>query len=332
MWHQVAGFAGGTVVVSGLAIVWVAGKREKMSGFSDRFWLGWLAGFSVLALLLGVCRARRAIVGHGAVRGDGLAAAAFGLSAIAIAVAACWFRRTWKRPRSRTDERRAGRRAVVEVLLTMLVLAGMFVALVRFGLGAGIAAGAVVGILVLRVLDTAREARTGRPVAAWLPHWPASLSIGPLQRHHTGGRVLTGDTGFDERFQIDGDERAWRATLTPEVREQLIEIADRWPATVWGRRIEIALGRSNSHELEEAQQLAAGLVDRLAPLPDDLAGRILELAPRETIASVRRGHYEWLLAAGASPADVFRAAAHDPDPDIAAWGRAQVPAEDDVFR
>lgn len=164
-----------------------------------------------------------------------------------------------------------------------------------------------------------------------LERWPVDLGV---HGGEASSERSTGDPAFDRCIIVDGGDAAWRPVLDAEVRQRLVRlVSERGGVISAGQRIlECAVSPSHVGRLpgllDEMAELAAAL-----PEPGgDPRARVLELAAIEPVAGVRQGHYRWLEGQGWSTPAVLRAAAADPDPDIASWARDRLPPEDGVYR
>lgn len=146
--------------------------------------------------------------------------------------------------------------------------------------------------------------------------------------------ATTGDAAFDAIVDVRAPDELWRPLLTARVRDRLRTLFE-------GRDVRFAKGQL---ELSVPDQdvsgpgLVAWIRDAVAAcrelasnLTDNPPAAVLSRVRDEPLATVRRGHYAWLLERGYERPHVLRAAASDPDPDIAAWAASQRPA-DGVYR
>ena len=176
--------------------------------------------------------------------------------------------------------------------------------------------------------------QTGAVLRVTLDRWPADLSATPADRRSTptGDSIPTGDPTFDSHVRLGGDQALWRPLLTVDVRRLLGSlVGDRRGAVDAGSRsLEVALPGSQSQALtsilDQMAELAAALPDRVGP------EALFDRLRAEPDAEVRRGHYTWLLGRNWNPPQVLRAAAADPDPDLAAWARARLPPGSGAYR
>lgn len=169
----------------------------------------------------------------------------------------------------------------------------------------------------------------GATLKVALPRWPTGLAAEPGRR--TGGPT-TGDPVFDGAVGLVGDPDAWRPTLTAEVRGLLVDLVGRREGHLdpAARTLELLLPEAEARHLDVILDRMAALA---AALPNGggsagLAARVAD----EPIAAVRRGHYEWLATRREVGPSVLRAAAADPDPEIAAWARSQLPPDGGAYR
>ena len=164
-----------------------------------------------------------------------------------------------------------------------------------------------------------------------LDGWPLDLGV------HGGDASSdrpTGDPAFDRCIIVNGGDAAWRPVLDAEVRQRLVRlVSERGGVISAGQRIlECAVSPSHVGRLPGLLDEMAALAAALPPPGVDPCARVLELAATEPVAVVRQGHYRWLEGKGWNTPAVLRAAAADPDPDIAAWARDRLPPEAGVYR
>lgn len=171
-----------------------------------------------------------------------------------------------------------------------------------------------------------------------LKDWPNDLKLfAPwAARGAEGTRLFTGDQTFDAainvRVRVAND--SWRVVLTSEVRRlfvSLFRIAGS-TALVHDGVITVAVGPTRTRLVEKLLDVATGVAGAIPPTPSDLHAGIFEAARVEPNPSVRFGHYCWLIDVAWNPAAIYRAAASDTDPEIAAWGRAGLPPAGGAFR
>ena len=164
-----------------------------------------------------------------------------------------------------------------------------------------------------------------------LERWP--LDVGVHGGDASSDRP-TGDAAFDRCIIVDGGDAAWRPVLDAEVRQRLVRlVGERGGVISAGQRIlECAVSPSHVGRLPGLLDEMVGLAAALPARSADSCARVLELAASEPVAGVRLAHYRWLEGQGWNTPAVLRAAAADPDPDIAAWARDRLPPEDGVYR
>lgn len=172
----------------------------------------------------------------------------------------------------------------------------------------------------------------GAVARAELERWPAE--IGARGRNAGADRVATGDEAFDRSVVLEGDEAAWRPILDADVRRRLVQLVGQTGAVIaaGGRIVECAVSESHVSMLPRLLDDMAALAAALPAPTSDPRARVLALTASEPLARVRQGHYTWLEGQQWNTPAVLRAAAHDPDPDIAAWARDRLPPEDGVYR
>jgi hypothetical protein len=170
---------------------------------------------------------------------------------------------------------------------------------------------------------------TGAQIIVPLAHWPTGLAA---ERRSGPGGATTGDQDFDQVVRVVGDEVGWRSTLGPEPRCHLLALCVRASASVRDRALEIQLDEADIEHLEGMLDLAVAFASALLPPTADPLARVFDLATAESVSGVRGLHYRWLVEQGWNPPQVYRAAAADPDPAIAAWGASQLAPADGVFR
>ncbi len=163
---------------------------------------------------------------------------------------------------------------------------------------------------------------------------PAELTVQQRDRARDPEHdVHTGDEAFDRSLRVGGSNDAvWRCVLTAEPRRLLESLSRCAIVRLHDRALDVQLTDVKSDlweaRLDEAVALAAAL-----PEPaDDPPARIFALARTEPVSGVRAGHYRWLAECGWNTHEVFRAAAADPDPAIAAWARGHLAPSDGAFR
>ncbi|MBA3397858.1 MAG: hypothetical protein H0T89_34860 [Deltaproteobacteria bacterium] len=168
---------------------------------------------------------------------------------------------------------------------------------------------------------------SGATVKARLDGWPGALE---LARRVHDDEPRTGDEGFDRVVQLAAaDDATWRAVLSSKVRAQMITIFETWHARIANAVLEVELGDGETDAMQAALD-AATSIDVLEL--EDLERRVFELARSEPNATVRAGHYRWLVGHSWNPPLVYRAAAEDDDLEIAAWGKAELPPDGGAFR
>ncbi|MDX2091285.1 MAG: hypothetical protein SFX73_25730 [Kofleriaceae bacterium] len=166
---------------------------------------------------------------------------------------------------------------------------------------------------------------TGAIVQAELVGWSQDLAI----ERSSAGIPRTGDDAFDRAVQIKGDATAWRPVLAAEARALLRGLFERRDVRVANGKIEVVIPDG------ELGELMAVLAEVVAIPPADagpVEPRVFAQAAAEPLAAVRLGHYQWLIARGWEAPRVYRTAAADRDPAIAAWAREHVPPAAGAFR
>ncbi|MDB4954842.1 MAG: hypothetical protein JWO36_2411 [Myxococcales bacterium] len=169
----------------------------------------------------------------------------------------------------------------------------------------------------------------GATAIAQIANWPSELS---LELRRDPGDATTGDEAFDRLVHISCDDAFWRPTLTSEVRARVLSIVSNWNARVLSGQLVFELGPAEVDQLERVLDTAAELAAATRTAPADAAQAVLDLIPAEPIPSVRWGHYRWIVETGWNVPLTLRAAASDEDTQIAAWARAQLGPEVNVFR
>ncbi len=170
----------------------------------------------------------------------------------------------------------------------------------------------------------------GAVVEGALEGWPDELELSPV----TGvddQRARTGDDDFDAAVALRAPDAVWRAWLDAPTRAAMIELVGRRGGTVAAARVSCLIGDSEAADLPVVLDGIAALAGARDPASDPVDA-VLAAARAEPVAAVRRGHYDWLVARNQDTPLVLRAAATDPDPDIAAWARAQLPPDGGAYR
>ncbi len=167
---------------------------------------------------------------------------------------------------------------------------------------------------------------TGATAKIELLHWPATLS---LHARDESAAIRTGDDSFDRVVQLRDPDDVWRTVLTGELRRRLVEQFGSRKATIANGILTVELPDEHSDELDDLLEAWAAIDLPPATVSEDA---VFANAKVDPIAGVRRSHYEWLLLRRWNPPLVYRAAADDSDPDIAAWGRQHVPPDAGAFR
>jgi hypothetical protein len=158
-----------------------------------------------------------------------------------------------------------------------------------------------------------------------LERWPEGIAV-------DAGTSTTGDPAFDEALALHGDERAWRPAMTEPVRKRLMDLVARRGGAIDpdARHLELRLADVEADRLPQALDDAVGLA---VALPAERTNeRFLRRLAGEPMAAVRLAGYRLLVASGWEVPVVLRQAAADPDPEVAAWARAQLPPDGGAYR
>lgn len=169
-----------------------------------------------------------------------------------------------------------------------------------------------------------------------LKHWPQGLKLSRARAFQPaeGATVVTGDRAFDAAINVRAANDSWRLVLTSEVRESFMLLFNVGGAkTVFDNgTIIMTVGYVRIGGVDRMLDLATRIARAVPPPPTDGHAAVFEVARAERDRSVRLGHYRWLIDVAWNPAAVYRAAESDPDPEIAAWGRAELPPAGGAFR
>jgi hypothetical protein len=178
----------------------------------------------------------------------------------------------------------------------------------------------------------ARSMAGGAFVRVSLARWPAEM--GAFRRTEVDvDAAITGDPEFDRAIALFGWEVSWRPCLTQAVRRALLELVKRRGARIEAPTavIECMVDESDTDKLDALVEEMVALARALPDL-EEVHAAVFQAARREPLASVRRGHYDWLLAERWDVPQILRTAARDVDPGIAAWARSQLPPDQGVYR
>ncbi len=181
----------------------------------------------------------------------------------------------------------------------------------------------------VQVGSTADGLRIGIPLRSV----SAELVIEPRGRTCDTEHGRTGDESFDRSLCIGSSgDAAWRSVLTAEPRRLLTMLRGQAAIRLHDQALDVRLMSLESKKLEAVVDLAVAFAAALPAPTSDPPAAVFALARAEPVSSVRAGHYRWLAERGWNTHEVYRAAAADPDPAIAAWGSSHLAPSDGVFR
>lgn len=195
----------------------------------------------------------------------------------------------------------------------------------------GAAGDAITGLwkgIRVQVGSTADGLRIGIP----LRNVSAELVIERRGRTCDTEHGRTGDDSFDQSLCIGSGDAARRSVLTAEPRRLLTTLSGQAATRLHDQALDIQLMSLESKKLEAVVDLAVAFAAALPAPTSDPPAAVFALARAEPVSSVRAGHYRWLAERGWNTQEVYRAAAADPDPAIAAWGSSHLAPSDGVFR
>jgi hypothetical protein len=160
-----------------------------------------------------------------------------------------------------------------------------------------------------------------------LDRWPTGLAA-----NRGRAETPTGDPAFDRAIALDGNLAAWRPVLTPEVRRLLLILLGEREGHLdpAAKTIELLLPEAQAGDLSSVLDELAALATTLPASTDP--STFFDRISAEPVADVRRGHYTWLVERQWNVPHVLRAAAADPDPGIAEWGRSMLPPDGGAYR
>lgn len=163
---------------------------------------------------------------------------------------------------------------------------------------------------------------------------PAELIVQQRRRAHDPEQgIHTGDESFDRSLRIGGsDDGLWRCVLTAEPRSLLESLSQRATVSLHDQALDVQLTDLRGNTLEDLLDRAVAFAAALPEPASDPYAKVFALARTEAVTGVRAGHYRWLAERGWNTHEVYRAAAADPDPAIATWGRSNLPPSDGAFR
>ena len=175
---------------------------------------------------------------------------------------------------------------------------------------------------------------TGAQLEVNLEAWPELLEARPKRGTAQKPAAETGDPALDRGVHLDGPDHAWRPFLTAAIRDSLRRLVGERGGTVNRRgklRLDVSLGGGQT--FARTLDAAVAFARSLPPVVHrHKRHRVLELARTEPVASVRMGHYRWLVRRRWNAAEILRIAAKDPDPDIAAWAADHMPPSLGAYR
>lgn len=174
----------------------------------------------------------------------------------------------------------------------------------------------------------------GAIVEVELERWPKSLTVCPVPLHARARSVTTGDVTFDRAVMLQPTGDEWRDLLRRDVRGLLLELVGKRGAAIAAssRKLSLIVRDAETEDLERILDDAARLARALPEASGDLRERVLAHMGDEPQPGVRLTQYRWLAEQGWNLPLVFRAAAADPDPQIASWGQDQLPPDGGAYR